>query len=138
MRLCDYVVDPVFTSPSTAGPQFAHQRYQGACSASSSSDVPSSPVLGLSVDVFAPAIAALTDHEEMVLALVHPLVQVYTIPRTGQLAYMGHIHNLRQKVTKFLHRKSLLYTYFLGSIAIINQVLSSRLICTDYDSHLLG
>ena len=46
--------------------------------------------------------AALSDHEEMVLALVHPLVQVYTIPRTGQLAYVGHICNFRQNVTKFL------------------------------------
>ena len=38
----------------------------------------------------------------MVLALVHPLVQVYTIPRTGQLAYVGHVCNFRQKVTQFL------------------------------------
>ena len=38
----------------------------------------------------------------MVPALVHPLVQVYTIPRTGQLAYVGHICNFRQNVTKFL------------------------------------
>ena len=59
-------------------------------------------VLGLSINDFAAAVAALTDHEEMVLALVHPLVQVYTIPRTGQLAYVGHICNFRQKVSKFL------------------------------------
>ena len=38
----------------------------------------------------------------MVLALVHPLCQVYTIPRTGQLAYVGHVCNFRQKVTEFL------------------------------------
>ena len=37
-----------------------------------------------------------------VLALVHPLVQVYTIPRTGQLAYVGHVCNFRQKLSKFL------------------------------------
>ena len=34
----------------------------------------------------------------MVLALVHPLVQVYTIPRTGQLAYVGHVCNFRQLI----------------------------------------
>ena len=34
--------------------------------------------------------ADLTDFEQMVLALVHPLVQVYTIPTTGELAYVGH------------------------------------------------
>ena len=54
------------------------------------------------MEEFAHPVAALTDHEEMVLGLVHPLVQVYTIPRTGQLAYVGHICNFRQKVTKFL------------------------------------
>ena len=54
------------------------------------------------MEEFAPAVAALTDYEEMVLALVHPLVQVYTIPRTGQLAYVGHVCNFRQKVAKFL------------------------------------
>ena len=59
-------------------------------------------MLGLSVEEFAPAVAALPDYEELVLALVHPLVQVYTIPRTGQLAYVGHVCNFRQKVAKFL------------------------------------
>ena len=54
------------------------------------------------MEEFAHPVAALTDHEEMVLGLVHPLVQVYTIPRAGQLAYVGHICNFRQKVTKFL------------------------------------
>ena len=61
-------------------------------------------MLGLSVEVFATAVAALTNHEEMVLALVHPLVQVYTIPRTRQLAYVGHICNFRQKVSQPLSR----------------------------------
>ena len=36
------------------------------------------------------------------LALVHPLVQVYSTPRTGQLAYVGHICNFRQEVAKSL------------------------------------
>ena len=51
---------------------------------------------------FAPAVAALIDHEEMVLALVHPLFQVYTLPRTGQLAYVGHMCICWQCVTTFL------------------------------------
>ena len=55
-------------------------------------------VLGLSVNEFAAAVDLLTDSEEMVLALVHPLVQVYTVPTTGQLAYVGHICNFRQQV----------------------------------------
>ena len=36
------------------------------------------------------------------LALVHPLVQVYTIPKTGQLSYVGHVCNFHQKVSEFL------------------------------------
>ena len=104
LRLCDHVVDPVYTCPCTQGPEAAHERFQGASWPSSASHEDASPVLGLSIDVFAPAVAALTDHEEMVLALVHPLVQVYTIPRTGQLAYVGHICNFRQKVSEFLSR----------------------------------
>ena len=102
MRLCDFVVDPVFTAVTVENYRSHHERYQGASWPGSASKVDASPVLGLDVHVFAPAVAALSDHEEMVLALVHPLVQVYTVPRTGQLAYVGHICNFRQKVTKFL------------------------------------
>ena len=36
------------------------------------------------------------------LALVHPLLQVYTLPSTGQVAYVGHVCNFRQKVSKFI------------------------------------
>ena len=39
---------------------------------------------------------------EMVFARVHPLVQVYALPRTGQLAHVGRIRNFRQRVTIFL------------------------------------
>ena len=60
------------------------------------------PVLGFAAHEFAEAVSALTDSEEMVLALVHPLVQVYTIPRTGQLAYVGHVCNFRQKTAAFI------------------------------------
>jgi len=59
-------------------------------------------VLGLSVQEFAPAVALLSDSEEMVLALIHPLLQVYTKLRTGQLAYVGHLCNFRQKVCRFM------------------------------------
>ena len=62
-------------------------------------------MLGYSAHEFAPAVAALTDHEEMVLALVHPLVQVYNLPRTGQLAYVGHICNFRQLWQRSVFRR---------------------------------
>ena len=55
-------------------------------------------VLGRSIQSFATPVAQLSDQEEMVLCLVHPLVQVYTIPRTGQLAYVGHVCNFRQQI----------------------------------------
>ena len=102
--MCDFVVDPVWCESRLGEHEVAYERFQGASPPSSASDVGVSRVLGLSVQQFAPAVAALTDYEEMVLALVHPLVQVYSIPRTGQLAYVGHICNFRQKVTKFLSR----------------------------------
>ena len=60
------------------------------------------PVLGLAAHEFTEAVSTLTDSEEMVLALVHPLVQVYTIPRTGQLAYVGHVCNFRQRTAAFI------------------------------------
>ena len=100
--MCDYVVDPVWCEAGPTGPAHAHERVQGSHPPGTASGEPFERVLGRSVEQFAPALAALTDHEEMVLALVHPLVQVYTIPRTGQLAYVGHICNFRQKVSKFL------------------------------------
>ena len=60
------------------------------------------PVLGLTLQVFAAPVAQLSDQEEMVVSLTHPLVQVYTLPRTGQLAYVGHVCNFRQNVQKFV------------------------------------
>jgi hypothetical protein len=59
-------------------------------------------VLGLAVREFSEALASLADSAEMVLVLGHPLVQVYTIPETGQLAYVGRICNFRQKVSSFI------------------------------------
>ena len=58
-------------------------------------------MLGLALQDFVAPVAQLTDQEEMVLSLIHPLVQVYTLPRTGQLAYAGHVCNFRQNVAKF-------------------------------------
>ena len=102
MRMCDFVVDPVWCTPRSDGPAIAHERFDGVPPPGPASEEAFSRVLGFSVGEFAHPVAALSDHEEMVLALVHPLVQVYTIPRTGQLAYVGHICNFRQKVSKFL------------------------------------
>jgi hypothetical protein len=70
--------------------------------ATGASDTSCTPVLGYPLDVIAPAMAALSDFEEMVISLVHPLVQVYTIPTTGELAYVGHICNFKQHVSQLL------------------------------------
>jgi DNA replication protein DnaC len=59
-------------------------------------------ILGRTLADFCPALAQLTDMEEMLISLVHPLVQVYSIPRTGELAYVGHICNFRQDVKAFM------------------------------------
>jgi hypothetical protein len=110
IRLCDYAVDPVFTMVADESQTLSamHERWQdhemdSGDESSGKLNAPQTCILGRSIDDFAPAVALLTDHEEMVIALVHPLVQVYTIPRTGQLAYVGHICNFRQKVAKFLN-----------------------------------
>ena len=84
------------------GTAIAHERFEGAYMPGSASEEAFSRVLGFSVEEVAHPVAALRDQEEMVIGLVHPLVKVYTIPRTGQMAYVGHICNFRQKVTEFL------------------------------------
>ena len=127
IRLCDYAVDPVYTqtpvSEESQALPVVYERWQDHASTSDQDDAEldqsSSQVLihrqlviGRSVEDFASAVALLTDHEEMVIALVHPLVQVYTIPRTGQLAYVGHICNFRQKVAKFLKSLPIPNNYF--------------------------
>ena len=73
--MCDFVVDPVWYTPSVSGPAIPHERFEGAHPPDSASDEPCSRVLGFGVDEFAHAVAALSDDEEMVLAVVHPLVQ---------------------------------------------------------------
>ena len=89
MRLCDFVVGPVRCQLGSEGRKVAHERFVGVVPPGCASEATCVSVLGLSVTEFAPAVAQLTDNEETVLALVHPLVQVYTLPRTGQLAYVG-------------------------------------------------
>ena len=42
------------------------------------------------------------------LAEVHSLVQMYTIPKTGQLSYVGHVCNLHHKVTECMSKLSTL------------------------------
>ena len=121
VRLCDYAVDPVKWWAEGEGDDEAilmHQRWQDESNAhheepdALGAPVPDSAphfpvphpvaVLGLPAYEFAEAVSSLSDSEEMVLALVHPLVQVYTIPRTGQLAYVGHVCNFRQKTAAFM------------------------------------
>ena len=102
-RLCDYAVDPV-TASAGAHRERWHDYTTVEGEDSSGRSDQDGYVLGRSIQEFAPAIAALTDGEEMVLALVHPLCQVYTIPRTGQLAYVGHVRNFRQKNHDFFGR----------------------------------
>ena len=122
VRICDYAIDPVTESHDTAEVGYLlRERWQdregdsqpvsesrGAHESGGDSNQPVSDscavnyILGRPVHDFAEPVAALCDSEEMVLSLVHPLVQVYTIPKTGQLAYVGHICNFRQKVSSFL------------------------------------
>ena len=97
--MCDYVVDPVWCGRGPLGPLTRTSASKEGTRQAVPAASPSNACSGEAWNSFAPALAALTDHEEMVLALVHPVVQVYTIPRTGQLAYVGHICKFGQKVS---------------------------------------
>jgi len=90
LRRCDLVVDPLWIRRS-GGVTITHERWQEQDDV----DVEQGRIriLGQPLAVIAPALHALTDFEEMFLSLVHPLVQVYTVPSTGELAYVGHICN---------------------------------------------
>ena len=101
VRLCDYVVDPLCSQDGDQALPVLSERWhvhvdddgeeqQGLHNAARTT-----PVLGLALQDFAAPVAQLTDQEEMVLSLIHQLVQVYTLPRTGQLAYVGHVCNFR-------------------------------------------
>ncbi len=63
--------------------------------------LPKAVVLGRTLQDFATPVGQLSGPKEMVLSTVHPLAQIYTLPRDGQLAYVGHACNFRQSVTKF-------------------------------------
>ena len=41
-------------------------------------------------------LSRLTDFEEMLVARIHPLIQVFTLFPSGQTAYVGHVVNFRQ------------------------------------------
>jgi hypothetical protein len=47
-------------------------------------------------------LAVLTDFEEMLVSRIHPLVQVFTLFPSGQMAYVGHIVNYRQRSVKWI------------------------------------
>eukprot|EP00959_Pyramimonas_sp_CCMP1952_P092682 1939668-Pyramimonas_sp.AAC.1 len=74
MRLRDYVVDSVCCWLGLGGCGLARRRFEGVVPPGSAS-TSSCSVLGYSVSEFAPALAALTDHGDMVLDPVLPLVQ---------------------------------------------------------------
>ena len=110
IRLCDYVLDPLFTQEVDQALPGVVERWQVHIP-DDEDEVPqmehaarTTPVLGLSLQEFAAPLAQLTDHEEMAISLIHPLVQVYTVPRTGQLAYVGYVCNFRQNVQNFSRR----------------------------------
>jgi len=108
VRLCDYVVDPLWIQVRDQALPVVAERWcvhdeDKALPGALKPDSGTTTVLGRTLQEFAAPVAQLTDQEEMVLSLIHPLVQVYTLPRTGQLAYVGHVCNFRQNVVKFFH-----------------------------------
>ena len=104
VRLCDYVIDPLFSADICEALPVVSERWHVHAKAEApqlDGERARTVVLGRAIQDFAPAVAQLTDQEEMVLCLVHPLVQVFSLPRTGQLAYVGHVCNFRQQVATF-------------------------------------
>ena len=51
-RMCDFVVDPVWYTPSVSGPAIPHERFEGAHPPDSASDELFSRVLGFNVEEF--------------------------------------------------------------------------------------
>ena len=97
LRRCDFAVDPLFRDDGKIHTN-AVELWEDPphCPDGKRVDILCHPLAAI-----APPLAALNDFEEMILSLVHPLVQVYTIPTTGELAYVGHICNFKQRVTEF-------------------------------------
>ena len=78
-RLCDYAVDPVVAIPGNVWERW--QEHNGSMEDGDMADPPSSCyVLGRSVQQFAPAVAALSDGEEMVNPW-HKPSYIYTLIR---------------------------------------------------------
>lgn len=82
-RRSDYAVDPLFIQ-RTAGGVRCVEPWEQEIWESIPAPQPGQ-ILGRPIWDFAPAVFALSDFEEMILARVHPLVQVYSIPLTGEL-----------------------------------------------------
>ena len=101
LRRRDMVVDPVCIELHGTE-KVVREAWHAHRPSGDKSTCPMIPILGRTLQDFARPLAELTDLEEMVISLVHPLVQVYTIPSTGELAYVGHVCNFRQHVSEFL------------------------------------
>ena len=102
IRRRDYAVDPLHEACESG--QYQSILTVAELDRAEGQSAPPQTILGKAIHRIAPELAALTDFEEMVISLVHPLVQVYTIPRTGELAYVGHVCNFRQDVKKFMDK----------------------------------
>ena len=88
-------------------------------------------ILGLSLSDIAAPVARLSDSEDTFLALIHPLVQVYTIPKTWQLAYVGHVRNLKTErcfVCVFLAGASGADAFCDGPASVVQE--QTHLVCT--------
>ena len=116
LRRCDLAVDPwswVVEKGEFRGQERWHQHFQEAAYPVNPGPDPVSPgpdavnfvQLGLPLHQTVPPLAALKDFEEIVLALVHPLVQVYTIPTTGELAHVRRQMHLRSRSSVAFHRR---------------------------------
>ena len=106
-RLCDYAVDPVVAIPGNVWERW--QEHTGSMEDGNMGDPPSSCyILGRSVQQFAPAVAALSDGEEMVnpwhkpsyiytLIRILGLIGTNTRQRNGDYVLRTHFLSLRFK-----------------------------------------
>ena len=98
----DYALDPIAVT-EVDGRVHAWECWQAAAGQEEPPGLTSwQQLFGTPLSSVAPVAAVLNGFEEMVISLVHPLVQLYTIPKTGELAYVGHVCNFRQEVSSFL------------------------------------
>ena len=98
----DYAVDPIAVTEAD-GRVHVWACWQAAAGQEEPPGLTSwQQLFGTPLSSVAPVLAVLNDFEEMVISLVHPLVQLYTIPKTGELAYGGYVCNFRQEASSFL------------------------------------